>query len=83
MAIERKDPDSKFITRVQKIRSFVDDPTFGKLIEDCYLDILNEFASLHSNIWPKLPVNDYGYSGPENWITDRYSTVLEAHTVMA
>jgi hypothetical protein len=75
-------PDSKFITRVQKIRSFVDDPAFGKLIEDGYLDILNEFASLHSNIWPELPVNDYGFSGPENWVTDRYSAVLEAHTAI-
>ena len=82
MATKKKTLDPKFITRVQKIRSFANDPAFGILVKDYYLEILNEFASLHSRIWPKLPINDYGFSGPENWVTNRQAAILEVHIVI-
>ena len=43
---------------------------------------MNRFARLHSDIWPKLPENSYGFSGPEFWISDRQAVIIEAYTVI-
>ena len=57
-------------------------PGLGKAIKDDYLESLDGFARLYSNIWPEVPVNECGFSGPQTWAADGHAVSSELRAVL-